>query len=253
MVVLRVLYKIYFAIVFMAIGVVLYPLIWVLTKTKMTKALYAVKVNLWWPLLQVFLGYPVRSIRPKNFSFPKGPFVVVANHQSYLDIMSMYTILYGHIFFFLGKDSLRKFPIIGLFFRAPHLHVPVKRENKTEASQSLKEISSRLDAGFPIIIFPEGTQSKKAPEMNAFKAGAFKVAIEKKVPIVPICFPNNYKFLSLINKANGPARPGLIQAIIHEPIDTSSLSMDDLVSLQERVYALLEADLKNYHPEHFKS
>ncbi|MBX7094672.1 MAG: 1-acyl-sn-glycerol-3-phosphate acyltransferase [Flavobacteriales bacterium] len=245
----HVIYKIWFALIFMAIGIVFYPFAWLLVRLKFTRTLFFLQTYFWWPLLQLFLFYPIKRIKKQGFYFPEGPFVLVANHQSYLDILAIFSLMRGRVFFFLGKESLKKFPIIGLFFKAPHLHVPIIRENKSDSSQSLKIIASRIDDGFPIVIFPEGTQSKMAPVMNPFKAGAFKVAIEKQVPVVPITFLNNYKLLSKVNKLTGPTRPGIMKVVCHPPISTRGMVLDDLLSLQEKVQLLIEQDLREAYPK----
>jgi 1-acyl-sn-glycerol-3-phosphate acyltransferase len=249
--VLRVLYKIWFVLVFMIVGVIVYPFAWILLHTHLLKPLFVLQCWFWYPMLQLFLFLPYRTIRPKGFRFPKGPFVLISNHTSYLDILAMHGILRGRQFIFLGKESLKKFPIIGMFFKTGTMHVPINREDKSEASQSLRIMMERVDQGYIAIIFPEGTQSKKAPKMNSFKAGAFKLAIEKQVPIVSLTFLNHFKLLAQVNKLTGPSRPGMSRIIIHDVIETKGKTLEDLLDLQEQCYSRIESDLRNAYPKAF--
>lgn len=249
----RALYKIWFVLVFLATGTLLYPFLYLFRALHWKKTLFFIKSWIWLSLLQLFLGLFV-VIRKKNkTAFPNEPFIVCANHCSYLDIVFLYAIHKQGPIFFLGKESLKKFPFVGMFFKDYDLHVPIKREIKSEASQALKQIGEKLDQGYPIVIFPEGTQTKKPPFMNTFKVGAFKLAIEKQVPIVPMTFLNNWKLLSDLGKFTGPSRPGISRVVIHEPVYTKGLNMEDLLSLQERVYHIIEDELIQYYPEYYGS
>lgn len=250
---LRILYKIWFVIAFFAVGIVMYPFAWILLKLGWLRPLFAIQCWFWYPMLQLLLFLPYKTIRPKGFAFPKGPFVVIANHTSYLDILIMHGILRGRQFIFLGKESLKKFPIIGMFFKSGNMHVPVKREDKSEASQSLRTMMDRVDQGYIAIIFPEGTQSKQAPKMNPFKAGAFKVAIEKQIPILPMTILENFKLLSQVNLLTGPSRPGMCTVIIHEPVETKGMTIEDLLPLQERCKDLIESDLRKAYPKEYSN
>ena len=243
---LRVLYKIWFILVFITTGTLLYPFLFLFRELKWTKALFVVKSWIWLPLLQVFLGLIMNIKYKDQKKFPEGPFILCANHASYLDIVFLYAIYRRGPIFFLGKESLKKVPFIGMFFKRG-IHVPIKRENKSDASMALKEIGERLDLGYPIVIFPEGTQTRRPPFMNAFKLGAFKLAIEKQVPIVPVTFINNYKLLSNLGKLTGPSRPGVARIIIHEKIETLGLSINDLLALQEQTHSTIENSLREYH------
>ncbi len=247
---LRVLYKIYFAIVFLCVGLPQYPLYVFLLRTRRIKTLFFFKRNLWVPLLQFFLFVPMRKIRKPGFQIPEGPYVVCANHASYLDIMLLYRILPGE-FIFMGKEELKKFPIIGLFFKRGDLHIAVNRGVKAEASKSLEKIAEKVDEGYPVILFPEGTTTRNPPYMGTFKFGAFKLAIEKQIPILPITFVDNWKRLSNPAKLKGHACPGLSRVVLHPPVSTLGMTSDDLVSLQEQVRECIENGLREYLPNYF--
>ena len=95
------------------------------------------------------------------------------------------------------------------------------------------------------MIYPEGTIGPNPPSLLRFKNGSFRLAIEKQVPIVPFTLVDNWKLLYVDGwKMHG--RPGVSRAIIHHPIETKGMTMDDLPSLKEKVFHVIESDLKKY-------
>jgi len=105
-----------------------------------------------------------------------------------------------------------------------------------------------LHHGRSIVIFPEGgIKSKNPPRLAPFKDGAFKMAIVAQVPIVPISFPYNWMIL--------PDNGGLlfrhhpIKAIVHEPIPTAGLTLEDLEWLKKRTFDVINHELHRYFPE----
>ncbi len=101
-----------------------------------------------------------------------------------------------------------------------------------------------IDEGKSLVIYPEGgIITKKDPVMGRFKEGAFRVAIEKQIPIVPVTIPHNwiilppYEFL---------VWRGRIRVIFHEPIETKGLTLDDVDSLKNKVFTIMHEELKKY-------
>jgi 1-acyl-sn-glycerol-3-phosphate acyltransferase len=81
--------------------------------------------------------------------------------------------------------------------------------------------------------------------MKPFKDGAFRLAIEKQVPIVPITFIDHWRLFGEPLELLSRARPGIARAVVHAPIPTQGLTMDDLVSLRRKVYEVIEGPLLN--------
>jgi len=100
-----------------------------------------------------------------------------------------------------------------------------------------------LDRGTSLALFPEGTIPASAPRMKAFKDGAFRLAIEKQVPIVPITFLDHWRLFGEPAELLSRARPGLARAVLHDAVPTAGLTMDDLVALRDRVYRTIEEPL----------
>jgi 1-acyl-sn-glycerol-3-phosphate acyltransferase len=165
-----------------------------------------------------------------------GPFVIVVNHQSFADLMAMCFL--GHDTKYLGKQSVFKVPVFGWALRTAG-QVPVERGNKQSGARALAKLGEWLDRGVSVAIFPEGTRTDDGT-IGKFKMGAFKLAIEKKRPIVPIVISGARDLLpkhSLILK-KGHANVWLR---VLEPISTSDLEEDDVEMLAERTRAKMLA------------
>lgn len=95
--------------------------------------------------------------------------------------------------------------------------------------------------GANLIIYPEGRIPHDAPKLKfPFKAGAFRIAIEKQVPIVPITLPDN---LARFDLDNFSGSPGKMRMFVHAPIETKGLSIEDIPALQQRVYDVISSQL----------
>jgi len=247
----RLLYKIYFALIFIIVSILMYPIALILVQKKEWRnGLFFFKRNIWVPVMRMLMFIFKKVSYPVNFKFPEGAYVVCANHTSYLDIVMLYNILPGQ-YVFLSKEEIKKIPMVGLFFRKG-IHETVQRGNKTDGSRALEKMRERADQGLPVILFPEGGTSKHPPRMKEFKPGPFKLAIEKQIPILPITFLNNWKMLSSPAKAFGPARPGISRSVVHPLIETKGMTEKDLLSLQKQVKEVIESELKKCYPEYFK-
>ncbi|WP_439184819.1 lysophospholipid acyltransferase family protein [Carboxylicivirga taeanensis] len=141
----------------------------------------------------------------------KQSYVIVANHQSAYDIFLLYGWL-GVDFKWVMKKELRKAPGIGY---ASHKvgHIFLDRSSPRAAVESIKEAKGKLVNGISVVVFPEGTRSWSS-QMGQFKKGAFKLAFELDLPILPITIVDTYK---IYNKGVN-LLPGTVQMIIHEPI-----------------------------------
>lgn len=165
---------------------------------------------------------------------PTDTYVFVANHFSYLDIAAGMGI-FNNFFGYVGKSSVKKIPLIGYLFQK--LHIMVDRSDKSSRGSSLSRGIKSLKSGKSVFIMPEGgIISKNIPQMlHPFKDGAFIMAIENQVPIVPVTFVNMYKIMpaTLIGW-------GTPEVIIHEAIPTVGKSKKDIEVLKEHVYQLIQ-------------
>lgn len=234
----RFLYKVYFGFVFVLSGVVLYPY-FLIALSGDRKLKRAKKVKKVWAKTICFIAFiRVHVIDKENFPVD-APYVVCANHASYLDIIVMFLII-PHDFAFMGKAELLKWPLIHIFFKRG-IDIPVYRNNRKKAGESILAANESLRNGRSIAIFPEGKMVENPPIMSRFKNGAFSMAIEHKVPIVPITFINNYQLFSDHTDVFGAGSPGKAKIKIHRPIKVDEAT--DLLSLRDQTFKTIQSAL----------
>lgn len=183
----------------------------------------------------------------RKAELPKGPYIILANHLSYLDIFIMYSILPQNEFLFLGKGELLRYPIIKAYFK--RLNIPVHRSDRLKAARSLNQAMEEVKKGWSIVIFPEGRIPNINPKMIPFKSGAFQLAKKLNLPIVPLTFTNNHLLFSDPTFILGPARPGLSKVYMHDYISAEEVADMTQKELMDHCYQLLNGPLLTEHPE----
>jgi 1-acyl-sn-glycerol-3-phosphate acyltransferase len=247
----RLLYKLYFGIIFMVIGIITYPFFIALVGDKKNNnRIFFLQKYIYVGFLQIFGLIWVKTIGAEKL--PKKPSVIVANHTSFFDIVCSYRAFQNHRFSFLAKYEIKKMPIVKLFFRNENMNITVERGNKSDGAAAIQKMGIKIDEGYHAIIYPEGTRSKFAPKMRDFRAGAFRLAIEKQVPIVPVTYLDNWQVLGDLGKLWGWARPGITRVVIHDPIETKGMTEEDLLPLVQRVRTIIENEMKKAHPKYYK-
>ncbi|MEE0922965.1 MAG: lysophospholipid acyltransferase family protein [Paludibacteraceae bacterium] len=144
---------------------------------------------------------------------PGQSYVFVSNHQSMFDVWLIYGWL-PVIFKWLMKAELRKVPFVGIACKAAG-HIFVDRKNPKAAMESMENIKKQLKDGVCTVIFPEGTRTKDG-QVGRFKRGAFQIALDLKLPIIPISLSGCYDVLPK-GKLFVYRRP--VRMYVGEPID----------------------------------
>ena len=200
-------------------------------------------------MIRICCFYPVRyRLRTE---LPKGPFIIIANHSSYLDIFLLHSILPQQPFAFLGKAEILKYPIVRTYFKA--LNIPVYRKDKSKAGQALIQAQKAMQDGWSIVIFPEGTiPDDNIPQLMPFKNGAFRLAKNLQVPILPLTFTQNFHLFSDPTHILGPAHPGVVEVFIHPFISVQEIADSSIEDLSSKCFELIEAPLRAAHPQLFK-
>jgi 1-acyl-sn-glycerol-3-phosphate acyltransferase len=161
------------------------------------------------------------------------------------------SILPQHPFAFLGKAEILKYPIVRTYFKA--LNIPVYRKDKTKAGQALVQAKKAMEDGWSIVIFPEGTiPESNIPQMLPFKNGAFRLAQNLNVPILPLTFTQNFHLFSDPTQILGPAHPGVVEVYIHPYIATEEIVNSSIEEISQKCYHVIEAPLAAAHPHLFK-
>ncbi len=188
-----------------------------------------------WARVTGFLTPMLVTLKGRDNINKKQSYVIVANHQSDYDIF----LLYGWLnidFKWIMKKELRNAPGIGY---ASHKvgHIFLDRSSPRAAMESIEEAKRKLVNGTSVVIFPEGTRSG-SNQMRKFKKGAFKIAFELGLPILPISIVDTYK---VYNKGLN-LLPGAVQMVIHKPIDTTKY-IDKQTELMDLTHATIQSAL----------
>ena len=156
------------------------------------------------------------------------PFVVVSNHESFSDIM-----LISHLPWemkWLSKAEIMRLPFIGWCMKLAG-DIPVWRGKVDSARNAMAKALDVLQRRVSVMIFPEGTRSP-TDEMLPFKDGAFRLAIEAGVPVLPLVVTGTRDALAKHDWRMNPARATVT---VLDPIETTGLTLDDVTALKERV------------------
>ncbi len=165
----------------------------------------------------------------------KQSYVFAANHQSAFDILAVYGWL-PYIFKWLLKIELKKVPFLGAACQSAG-HIFVDRENPIAAKQSMLKAIDQLKNGVSVVIFPEGTRTKTG-KLGKFKRGAFLLAMELKLPIVPITISGSFERVRGLR-----VFPGTIHMKIHPPVDVSQYEMDQSSALLRHTQEIIRSGL----------
>lgn len=164
-------------------------------------------------------------------------YILVANHASYLDIPCMIAAIRQPLRF-MAKASLFRIPIFGMGLRSAGF-IPIDRKQTGRAKASFDLAARRIQGGNSIIIFPEGGRSRTR-EMKPFKHGAFLLSMKSGLPLVPTAIRGNDLVLPATTLR---IRPGPVQVVIGDPVDTSTISVRQKDELMQTTRATIEAML----------
>jgi len=173
---------------------------------------------------------------------PKQSYVIVANHQSHYDVFVLYGWL-GVDFKWVMKKELRRVPVLGIACEKLG-HIYIDRSDPRSAVASLQAAKSRIVNGTSVLFFPEGTRSLTG-ELGKFKKGAFQMALDLGLPILPVTIVGTRNILppKTLNLFPGRARMR-----IHPPIDTSGYDTTTIDRLMDRTREIIQAGLEEAGP-----
>lgn len=170
---------------------------------------------------------------------PEASYIFVANHQSLYDMPLVYGWLKND-FKWIIKKEFKKMPIMGKTCELMG-HIFIDRSNPMRAKHSLDLAKQKLKQGnSSIFLFPEGTRTRNG-QIGRFKRGAFTIARDLHLPIVPITINGAFNALP---KGLNYITPGSIEMIIHSPIDTTNLNDENLNEMIDQIKNIVESALK---------
>ena len=235
----RFIYKVYFALIF-GISLILFAQAFLIAVQFKNGFKYGFTWRrVWSKFLEIFCLVPVVIQGKENFP-DSGPYIVVANHASYLDIILLYGIV-PHQFRFLGKAEILGWPILRSVFSK--MDIAVERGTRFQAFRSLEKCGEALKAGDCIVIFPEGGWDPKNKGLQRFKNGAFKLALANQVPIMPLTFQNNKMLFCDHTDLFFNGRPGISRTVAHPMVETKGMTAEDLVHLREEIFETINSAL----------
>ena len=229
------LWRSWFYILVTSIILLLLPILLILTAHKSWyRALYWVIRHLWAIPILYGMGFIPKIRREYKIPNDRNSYMLVANHCSMMDIMLM---LYcsKNPFVFVGKKELSKLPLFGYFYK--RVAIMVDRKSPQCRREVYTQAMERIGEGLSICIFPEGgVPDDESIVLDSFKDGAFRIAIECQIPIVPMVFYDTkkrfpFRFFS--------GSMGVTRVDILAPIYTKGKTLEDKDTLREEVRTLI--------------
>jgi len=152
---------------------------------------------------------------------PKQTYVFVSNHHSYLDTATLF-VYTGRWIGLLAKKELLKVPVLGVGMGFVNI-MAIDRSNRELAIRTTEAAAKRVQSGVSFAVFVEGTRAMPG-ELLPFKKGAFYMARQAGVPVVPVAIKGSDV---LMGKGTGEAQFGTLEMVIMKPVETTLVSTDD--------------------------
>jgi 1-acyl-sn-glycerol-3-phosphate acyltransferase len=183
--------------------------------------------RIWAKVILYGMGFYYKVEREQQIE-PSRSYMLVSNHTSMADIMLMLAIT-KNPFVFVGKVELVKIPLFGFFYK--RTCILVDRKSSKSRMEVFQRAQKRLNQGMSICIFPEGgVPGDESVVLDEFKDGAFRLAIEHQIPIVPMTFADNKKRFSYTFFSGSP---GVMRVKVHKFVDTSGRTVEDKKDIRE--------------------
>lgn len=207
---------------------------------------FFIMARIWAKFILYASGFYYRIEREQQM-IPHNSYMLVANHTSMADIMLMLAVS-RNPFVFVGKKELVKIPLFGFFYK--RTCILVDRKSSKSRMEVFNRAQKRLSQGMSICIFPEGgVPDDESVLLDEFKDGAFRLAIEHQIPIVPITFADNkerfsYTFFS--------GSPGLMRVKVHHFVETTGKSDEDkkdIKAVKEEVRTIIYNQLLEFQKQ----
>jgi 1-acyl-sn-glycerol-3-phosphate acyltransferase len=230
------LYRIWFYILVAIPIIVLFPLLIISISREKWYPYFFRLARFWAKFILIGMGFGY-SIEREEKPDPKMSYMFVANHTSMTDIMLM-LIAVKNPFVFVGKQELAKIPLFGFFYK--RTCILVDRNSAKSRQAVFLRAQRRLKQGLSICIFPEGGVPEEHILLDSFKDGAFRLAINHQIPVVPITFYDNKKRFSYTFFSGGP---GKMRARIHEFIKTEGHTIMETKLLNEKSRTIILEEL----------
>lgn len=194
--------------------------------------------KLWSQLICRVLLLPVEVVGREHIDHAQS-YVFVANHQGPMDIFLIYGFL-GRNFKWMMKKSLRKAPLIGYACEKAR-HIFVDKSGPKAIQETIERARATLQGGTSLVVFPEGSRSFTG-HMGLFRKGAFQLADDLQLPVVPLTIDGSFDVLTRMEGINFVRRHRM-RLVIHKPLWPTSHSPEDIRNTMNEAYREIMADL----------
>jgi 1-acyl-sn-glycerol-3-phosphate acyltransferase len=199
---------------------------------------FFVMARIWAKFILITSGFYWKVKSEQDIAMDKS-YMFVGNHTSMTDIMLMLSVI-RNPFVFVGKKELSKIPLFGFFYK--RTCILVDRSSSKSRMSVFERAQKRLHQGLSICIFPEGGVPDESVVLDEFKDGAFRLAIDHEISIVPMTFFDNKRLFSYTFFSGSP---GLMRVKVHRFFETKNQSPEYKKTLKNEVRELLLRDLLN--------
>lgn len=232
------IWRIWFYILLFVTIIIMVPFLLILTTKESYYPTFWKMIRAWAFVLVYGMGFRIKTqyeqkiLRDKSYMF-------CPNHASLLDPFVL-ILLSKNPIVFVGKKELVKIPIFGFFYKK--VVIMVDRSNPESRKRVYKMAKKRLQGGVSLGIFPEGLVPTEDVVLSPFKNGAFSLAIEYQIPIVPQTYYDGKRLFSWDFLKGGI---GIFRVKQHTFIETKGMTIDNLESLKKKTFDILYTELVN--------
>ena len=236
------LYRIWFYILMAIPIIVMFPFLVISILKEEWYSYFFMMARIWAKFILYGMGmFP--KVETEEEIIKGKSYMFVSNHTSMTDIMLMLSVV-ENPFVFVGKTELSKIPLFGFFYK--RTCILVDRKSSKSRMAVFERAQKRLSQGFSICIFPEGgVPDDESIVLSEFKDGAFRLALDHHIPIVPITFADNKKRFSYTFFSGSP---GEMRVKIHHFFDTKDQTTDYKKTLKDKVRLVILKQLQVFNP-----
>jgi 1-acyl-sn-glycerol-3-phosphate acyltransferase len=234
------IWRVWFYVVMAIPILVMFPFLVLSILTESGYPYFFKMARIWARCILLGMGFYYKIEKEQEVE-PNKNYMFIANHTSMVDIMLMLASV-RKPFVFVGKQELSKIPLFGFFYK--RTCILVDRSSSKSKHAVFERAQKRINQGLSICIFPEG----KVPDdqslvLDAFKSGAFRLAIDHQLTIVPIVFLDNKKRYSYTFFSG---KPGLLRVKILSFIETNTKTKTDLNEIRDRSWNIIHKELSDF-------
>ncbi|CAL1517383.1 lysophospholipid acyltransferase family protein [Chitinophaga sp. MM2321] len=229
------IFALYALLLFAGTMLVIFIPIWIISywpDPKKTKGFLAIG-RIWMKVYMPLIGCPVIRKGLENFA-PGQTYVVVCNHNSLIDVPVTTAGIPGPNKT-LAKASMGKIPLFSVLYKIGG--IMVDRSSEASRKQSVEDMKHALSLGMHMLLYPEGTRNRTNEPLKEFYDGAFALAIDTQLPIIPSLLFHTRKIIPAEKKLS--AWPHHIEYHFLQPIPTTGMTREDVPALKEKIFRLM--------------